>query len=66
VLFKCSRSLWDNKEIVEEGVERKLKKVIKKSKSGSGRGGEKGRKERGQILSHTRNIIHNPQIHNSP
>jgi hypothetical protein len=32
VLFKCQRSLWDNKEIVEEGVERKLKKVIKKAK----------------------------------
>jgi hypothetical protein len=46
------RSLWDNKEIVEEGVERKVKKVIKKSKSGSGREGDKGRKERGNKSYH--------------
>jgi hypothetical protein len=52
------RSLWDNKEIVEEGVERKVKTVIKKAKVEVEEKVKKGGKKEETNLSHTQNIIH--------
>lgn len=58
MLFKSSRSLWDNKEIVEEGVERKVKKVIKKAKVEVEEKVKKGGNKEETNPSHTHNINH--------